>query len=156
MVEIPHADKLCALTTGLLSEAAFIFVEPGPDFLPECKSIVVGRVGLEYGGSWELVVAVESRLGRALAANLLGIDESSKEAEGATADSVGEWSNILAGAVALEFKGGDKPCRIGVPTVKVEAGPQLAQLLRGSMTKTFVVSEEGGRMAVALEPRGPA
>lgn len=150
MVDVPDSSRLAHLTTSLLSEAAFIFVEPGPDFVSQCKSVIVARITLEYGGMWDLVVVAEPALGRALAANLLGIDETSAEAEGSRADSVAEWSNILAGALAVEFKGGVGACHIGVPVVKMETGPQVARLLDRATCKVNVVSEEGGRMAVAL------
>jgi hypothetical protein len=150
MVDIPDSTRLADLTTSLLSEAAFIFVEPGTDFMAQCKSVIVARITLEYTGTWGLVVVAEPTLGRALAANLLGIDESSAEADGSRADSVAEWSNILAGALAVEFKGGVGACHIGVPAVKMESGAQVARVLDGAASKVHVVSEEGGRMTVAL------
>jgi Chemotaxis phosphatase CheX len=153
MVEAPAAARLAELATDLLSEAAFIFAEPTGEFVGESSSLLVGRVRLECDGAWELIVAVEAKLGRSLAANLLGVDESSEETDTAIVDSVGEWSNIMAGALGVEFKGALAPCRIGVPVVAIEPGASVTQHLANAPCKAHLISEEGGRIALCLARR---
>jgi chemotaxis protein CheY-P-specific phosphatase CheC len=88
-------------------------------------------------------------LGRELAANLLGVDESTEEACKASADAVGEIANILAGALAVELTD-SAPCRIGIPSLSFEPGAKIGALLATAERVVNLVAESGTHLAVAL------
>jgi CheY-specific phosphatase CheX len=114
----------------------------------------VARVAITCGEEWWLTFAVETDLGRELAANLLGIEGTSDEAEQASADAVGEMANILAGAVAVEFHDLAGPCRIGIPSLSLESGAKIRAALGLAERKVSFATENGSRLVILLAREG--
>jgi CheY-specific phosphatase CheX len=156
MGQAPSAERLLEVASHLLVESAYIFAEPATDDVLASDGVLVSSIALGGDADLCLVVAVDESLGRALAANLLGVDDFSDEAKAAAADSVGEWSNILAGAVSEELRSDGVACRIGLPSVTVQKGATLLARLRACERKVFLKAEVEGCMAVALEQRARA
>jgi hypothetical protein len=150
MVELPNNEQLGVLAGALLADAAFVFAEPSPSFSPKGKTLFLARISLISDEPWELMVVAEAELARSLAANLLGIEEESEEAQKACGEALGEWANIFAGTVALECKGGNAACQIGIPAVTAEAGVKASAFLGKALRRANLVTETGQHMAVAL------
>jgi CheY-specific phosphatase CheX len=153
--EAPSEEKLIEIAARLLAEAAFVFVEPSQAGLGKVESMRVARVAIEGSEAWQLIFAVDTNLGRELAANLLGLDESTEEAGKSSADAVGEMANILAGALAVEFTQSG-PCRIGIPSLSFEPGAKIGAALATAERKANLVTENGTHLAVALMRGGAA
>ena len=154
MVSAPSSDALSRAVITLLADAAFVFAEPTTAPLPAGENPLVARLTLELGESWELCVCVQDKLGQMLAANLLGTEGETGEAQAAAADAVGELANILAGALAVELFGKNVICRLGIPTVAVESGSAVGECLAKSPCRVNLETEEGYVMAVAVLAKG--
>ncbi len=152
MAELLDNRRLGSLAQSLLAEAAFVFAEASDSFSPKGKALLFASIPLNCGERWELMVAAESELAKALAANLLGIEEDSDEANKSGTEALAEWANILAGAVAAECKGTSEPCQIGLPSVSAEAGVKASALLTKSLRRANLVTESGHHMAIGLRP----
>ncbi len=156
MASAPNSESLARAVSALLADAAFVFAEPTSESLPSDESALVARLTMEHGETWELCVCVQDKLGKVLAANLLGTESESGEARAAAADAVGELANILAGALAVELFGKDVVCHIGIPAVVVESERTAAARLAQSTCRTNLLTEEGYALAVAITPKGGA
>ena len=150
MVELPDNQRLGLMAGMLLAEAAFVFAEASESFAPKGKALFLARISLKCTEPWELMVVAEAELAKSLAANLLGIDDESEEAQKSCAEALGEWANIFAGSIAFECKGGKEPCQIGIPVVTAEAGVKASALLGKAFRRANLVTETGQHMAVAL------
>lgn len=156
MTEMPDQDTLSMLAATLLADATFVFAETSTDFTPRGSSLVVAAITLTCGEPWQLVVVAEPALAQCLAANLLGIDEDAPEAAASAASALGEWVNMLAGAVALECKGGEGACRIGLPAVTPTTPSEGEQLLARASRRANLVTESGHHLAAALQAQEAA
>jgi hypothetical protein len=151
---MPSSESLSCAVMTLLADAAFVLAEPTTTSLPASEKAIVSRLTIEHGETWELCVCVQDKLGQILAANLLGDENESGEAGPVIADAVGELSNILAGAIAVEIFGKDEICHIAVPEVDVQSGTALAAHLAKSTFRLNFLTEEGYALSVALTARG--
>ena len=156
MASAPNSESLARTLIGLLADAAFVFAEPTAMPLPADENPLVARLTLEHGATWELCVCVQEKLGNMLAANLLGTESETKEARAAAADAVGELTNILAGALAVELFGKDVVSRIGFPAVTLETARAVGDRLAKSTCRANLLTEEGYALAVALTAQGGA
>jgi CheY-specific phosphatase CheX len=136
----------------LLADAAFVFAETSESFVPKGKSLLVATVSLTATEVWELLVVAESEFAKLLAANLLGIEETSDEARVSAIEALGEWVNILAGAVAVECKGGNQTFQIGIPAVVAEGGESAGAALDKAFRRVNLITDSGQQLAVALRP----
>jgi len=152
MVEVPDNRRLGALAGKLLADAAFVFAEPSSGFDPKNKSLYLAKIALTSSERWELLVLADGDLAKALAANLLGIDEESEEAQKSSPEALGEWANIVAGSVAAECKGIKGPCRIGIPVVTAEPSVRAAACMCRAVRRANLVTENGQHLAIALRP----
>jgi hypothetical protein len=150
VLELPNNDQLGGLAGKLLADAAFVFAEASEAFAPQGTTLYFARVSLTCAERWELMVVAEAALAKTLAANLLGIEEDAEEAHRSCAEALGEWANIFAGSVAVECKGGEDVCRIGIPEVTAEAGVKASAFLAKAFRRANLVTETGQHMAVAL------
>jgi len=152
MIDVPDNRRLGMLANALLADAAFVFAEPSAAFAPKAKPLFAARVTLSCGESLELLVVVEAELAKSLAANLLGIEEDSDEAQASSGEALGEWANILAGSLAAECKGGQSPPTIGIPVVSSETLAKAAVLLGKATRRANLVTETGQQLVVAVRP----
>jgi chemotaxis protein CheY-P-specific phosphatase CheC len=152
--DAPSTDQLALIAEQLLAQAAFVFAELSQEELSDADTMHVARVSIKGEEAWQLTLAVQTNLGRELAGNLLGIEETSDEAGDASADAVGEMANILAGALAAEFHGPEGPCRIGIPTLTLDSGAKIQAALAAAERKASFTTENGSRLAVFLTPEG--
>jgi hypothetical protein len=150
MVELPNNQRLEQLAGTLLADAAFVFAEPSGSFAPKAKALYFARISLTCTETWELMVVSDLELAKALAANLLGIEEESDEAQKASSEALAEWVNILAGSIAVECKDGNEAFRIGIPVVTTEPGVKANALLGKASHRANLITETGQSMAVAL------
>jgi hypothetical protein len=151
MVELPDNEKLGLLAGGVLADAAFVFAEASESFSPKGKSVLFARISLTSTERWELMVIAESDLAKALAANLLGIDDDAEEAERSGPDALAEWTNIFAGSLAVECVS-SQPFRIGLPTVTAEASLRASALMTNTLRRANLVTENGHHVAIGLRP----
>lgn len=154
MASAPSSNALSNAVVTLLADAAFIFAEPTTAPMPAGGNPLVARLTLELGDRWELCVCVQDKLGQVLAANLLGTESDTGEAQAAASDAVGELANILAGAIALDLFGKTVVCKIGIPVVATESGRLVGEQLAKATCRVSLETEEGHAMAVALIPQG--
>jgi CheY-specific phosphatase CheX len=118
--------------------------------MPAGENSLVARLTMELGERWELCVCVEEKLGQLLAANLLGTESETGEAQAAASDAVGELANILSGTLALNLFGKTVVCKIGIPVVVMESGRAVDECLAKSACRVNLETEEGYVLAVAL------
>jgi CheY-specific phosphatase CheX len=152
--DAPSVETLALISERLLAQAAFVFVEPNQAGPSDVEMMRVARVAITGEEAWWLTFAVEMNLGRELAANLLGIEGTSDEADQASADAVGEMTNILAGALAVEFHDRAGPCRIGIPSLSLESGATIRAALGAVERKASFTTENGSRLVVFLTREG--
>ena len=150
MSEVLDKERLALLATTLLADAAFVFAEPSAAFTPQKAPLVTARIALVCSSSLELLVVAEAALARALAANLLGIEEDSDEAESSAGAALGEWSNMLAGSLAAEHMVDRGPARIGIPSIATTSTSVAGVALGKAIRRANLVTETGQQMVVAL------
>lgn len=154
MAELLDARRLGALAEHLLSDAAFVFAEPSPGFVAKGDSLYLAKIELNSGERWDLLVLSDEELARSLAANLLGIEEESEDAQTSSSAALAEWANMVAGSVAAEWHLGQTPCRIGIPVVTREPVPAAVACLDRAVRCANLVTEHGQHLAIALRPSG--
>ncbi|HEY5282331.1 MAG TPA: chemotaxis protein CheX [Polyangia bacterium] len=150
MSNVPSSAALSNAVITLLADAAFVFAEPTTASMPAGENSLVARLTMELGERWELCVCVEEKLGQLLAANLLGTESETGEAQAAASDAVGELANILSGTLALNLFGKTVVCKIGIPVVAMESGRAVDDCLAKSACRVNLETEEGYVLAVAL------
>lgn len=152
MGELLDNARLATLTSSLLEDAAFVFAEPSGVFTPQKTALAVARIALRSDDSLELLVVAEAELARALAANLLGIEEDSDDAATSAGAALGEWANMLAGSLEAELAGGDRPTGIGIPSIHDASVSAVGAMLATAIRRANLVTETGQYMVVALRP----
>jgi hypothetical protein len=152
MSEVLDNERLALLATGLLADAAFVFAEPSTAFTPQKAPLATARIALICPRPLELLVIAEGELAKALAANLLGIEEDSEEAETSAGAALGEWANMLAGSLAAEHMVDSGPARIGIPSITTASVAVAGVALGKAVRRANLVTETGQHMVVALRP----
>jgi len=142
------ADRLAELVSRTLEDAAFVFTEPADGAGAPAAPVLHARLDFEGPARGELSLTASPAVARALAANLLGLDEGDPDIDARAGDALGEVVNMLAGAVVLELFGPEAQTRIGVP-----AGAELAAPPAGAGgTAVALLTEEGERIDAAVRP----
>lgn len=152
MSEVLDNERLGLLATTLLADAAFVFAEPSKSFTPQKAPLSVARIALICSRSLELLVVAEAELAKALAANLLGVEEDSAEAETSAGAALGEWANMLAGSLAVEHMVDRGPARIGIPAISTASVAAAGVAMGKAVRRANLVTETGQHMVIALRP----
>jgi CheY-specific phosphatase CheX len=136
--------------TELLESAVFVFSEQ-VDVAPwDSPEVWCAHLELEKDKKYQMSVGVPKDLALTLAANLLGLEPDSDEAQESLGDAVGEMANMLAGILAVELFGKDVVCRIGVPTVIQGSGSDHDAFAAQSCCRATLKTEESQRLDVCL------
>jgi hypothetical protein len=144
------SERLSALMTELLESAVFVFAEdiestPWNDPVIWCASLE-----LEQERMVQMSLGVPKEMALLLAANLLGLEPDSAEAQESLGDAVGEMANMLAGTLAVELFGKDVVCRIGVPKVTQGSGADHDAFAQKAYCRASLKTEESHRIDVCL------
>jgi hypothetical protein len=142
-----------------LEEAAFVFAERCEAPPPYAGALLQARLAYEGCGAeqGELVLTAPRTLATTLAANLLGEEDGSPEAERRQGDALGELLNMIAGAVVFDLFGPDARCALGLPRV-AEVDAAEGERVPGEASAAATLVEEQGRridLAVRLGERRP-
>jgi hypothetical protein len=105
-----------------LEEAAFIFADTAPRGHPWNGKTIEVRIQFRGPETGMLRVRTTPDFGRAVAANLLGLEPEDEEVEINGPKAVAELLNILAGTLLAEIFTTKVVCHLGIP----ELGPHAA------------------------------
>ena len=144
------SERLGALMTELLESAVFVFSEQIAPAPWDDPAVWCAHLELEQDKKFQMSVGVPKELALTLAANLLGLEPDSVEAQESLGDSVGEMANMLAGLLAVELFGKDVVCRIGVPTVIQGSGADHDAFAAQAACRASLKTEEDQRVDVCL------
>jgi hypothetical protein len=152
MSDVLDNERLALLASALLADAAFVFAEPSKAFTPQKAPLETARIALICSSSLELLVVAEADLARSLAANLLGIEEDSEEAQSSAGAALGEWANMLAGSLAVAHMVDQGAASIGIPAICTASASAAGVALGKAVRRANLVTETGQHMVVALRP----
>jgi hypothetical protein len=144
------SERLSAVVTELLESAVFVFAEPVEIQPWGDPTVWCARLDLEHGKKFQMSLCVPKELALTLAANLLGLEPDSAEAQESLGDAVGEMANMLAGVVAVELFGKDVVSRIGVPKITQAAGADHDAFAAKAVCRSSLLTEEGQRVDSCL------
>jgi chemotaxis protein CheY-P-specific phosphatase CheC len=144
------SERLSAVVTELLESAVFVFAEPVEIKPWDDSTVWCARLDLEHGKKFQMSLCAPKELALTLAANLLGLEPDSAEAQESLGDAVGEMANMLAGTVAVELFGKDVVCRIGVPKVTQGSGTDHDAFAAKAVCRSSLLTEEGHRIDACL------
>lgn len=111
-------EKAVEVISRILSESAFIFVDPlEEDELPDVMEWEVEGVFLGFSGycTGKLSMWASKDFLRYAAANMLGIDEESEEASEKGLDALKEILNIIVGNLLTTVYGAEPVFDLGIP-----------------------------------------
>ncbi len=128
-----------------LSDSAFMF--PSPTESPIADVELRVRITFEGPEPGALELGASTGFGRALAANLLGLEADDPELDSASEGALLELSNIMAGLL-VEEAWGSAGCRLGIPATLDPTTPFPAQ------AQTFLVDDEFGLVVAIAGPTG--
>jgi hypothetical protein len=144
------SERLSAVVTELLESAVFVFAEPVEIKSWDDPEIWCARLNLEHDRKVQMSLCVPKEMALILAANLLGLEPDSAEAQESLGDAVGEMANMLAGTVAVELFGKDVVSRIGVPKVTQASGADHDAFAAKASCQSSLQTEEGHRVDACL------
>ena len=144
------SERLNAAVTELLESAVFVFAEPIEVEPWDEPTVWCARLELEHGKRVQMSLCAPKELALILAANLLGLEPDSAEAQESLGDAVGEMANMLAGVVAVDLFGKDVVCRIGVPTITRGSGANHDAFAAKAFCRSSLKTEEGHRIDACL------
>lgn len=113
---------LADVTVRVLEEAAMMVAEPTPGSEPD-EAELEARLSFEAPMPGWIRLRTRRAFAEAAAANLAGEEPGTPSARARAADALGELLNMLAGVLAGELLGPDRPCRLGVPAVEAAVHP---------------------------------
>jgi hypothetical protein len=143
-------ERLGTMMNDLLESAVFVFAEV-VDVAPwKAETVWCAHLELEKQGKFQMSLCATKELALTLAANLLGLEPDSDEAQESLGDAVGEMANMLAGPVAVDLFGKDVVCRIGVPLVTQGSGADYDAFAAKAFCRTSLKTEDGHRVDVCL------
>ncbi|HVP37986.1 MAG TPA: chemotaxis protein CheX [Candidatus Saccharimonadales bacterium] len=145
-------ELLARVVGQTLEEAAFVFTE-ATDAPPSYPGVVLeARMQYAGPGRGEVRLAASPEVAVDLAANLLGEDPASPEAQERQADAVAELLNICCGALAREVFGPVEVCELSVPEVRRLAAAEFEDQAGRATCRVSLLTEEGGRLDAAVFP----
>lgn len=150
MIELAPNVTLAQTFSNLLSDTVFLFTESVPDPPPQLETWWRAQLTMEQQNYWEFSVCIEPTLALTVSANLLGIENDSEQAQGATADAVGEFANILAGALAVEVYGTNTICHLGIPEVSLDTGGNIQTRWEAATRRIHYITDEGQHLLLML------
>jgi hypothetical protein len=143
-------ELLSQVTSQVLEEAAFLFLEPADRPPPFVGELLEGRIRFRGpGGEGELLLATTAEVSESLAANLLGLEPGAEDTAAQARDALGEIVNIIGGAL-IEQLFGSAPCSLGLPQVaSVEPAVHDRELTASGCAISFL-TDEGARIDAAM------
>lgn len=144
------AERLAALTTGVLESAAFVFADQAesPEW-PQGGALSASLI-MEHGQRVVLHICAAHDFGPLLAANLLGMEPDSDEARASSGDAIGEYANMLAGGLAAEIFGKGVISKITIPKVTQETRGEHMKHVEAAACRVALITEEGFRLDASL------
>jgi hypothetical protein len=142
--------------TVTLEDAAFVFVEssppqalPGESEAPELSAgdiaapdLIAADLSIRGPQSCTLSLVVPRGFGVLLAANLMGIEPDSPDADQAALDAVGEILNMTSGTLAEHWLGNGASYELGTPVVTAGADVQPAALQSRASFTVHLLAED--------------
>jgi hypothetical protein len=150
MSNVMTSERLATVVTELLESAVFVFADKVESTPWDIPAIWCACLELEHEQKIQMSLCVPKELALTLAANLLGLEPDSVEAEASLGDAVGEMANMLAGILAVELFGSDVVCKIGVPKVIQGTGADHDAYAAKAFCWASLKTEEGYRMDACL------
>jgi len=142
-------ELLSQVTSQVLEEAAFIFLEPAELPPPFAGELLEGRIQLRGPtGEGELVLATSREVSQALAAHLLGLEPGEETTAAQAPDALGEIVTIIAGAL-IEQLFGSTPGSLGLPEVATVDPADHDRALAGFSCAVSFLTDEGSRIDAA-------
>ncbi|MFT3837014.1 MAG: chemotaxis protein CheX [Myxococcaceae bacterium] len=143
-------ERLAAITSQILSEAAYVWAEPSATPPSWNDPLLKAKVTFSGPKKGTLEVVADRGLCMILAANFLGVDNDSPDAKELAHAALGELLNVLCGAVLADWVGTKDVYQLGIPQVEwLGAAPEATGGTRASLT-----AEDTARFDIALEVEG--
>ncbi len=131
----------------VFEEMTFMFLEPLDEPEPWPGEGVLARLAFHGPESGEMLLAAEPDLAVEIAANLLGMEPDSPDAEASKESAVSEMLNVLAGILLHKmFPDPDVATDLGVPEQGIHDGEHLEKILSAAYERVRMVGELGSRV----------
>lgn len=123
----PTPEMLADLLGGVIQDTAFVFADPAEEPASWEGPVLVARIAFESTRSGTLRLATTMPAAAEIAANMLGVDPGTPEADDQARAAVSELLNVIGGAFITRYFGSEVPSQLGLPATDLCAAPPPAR-----------------------------